>query len=134
MEKSNAYYAMRNLRSLAAAFLILTAAYSTYKPLAELEAETSTCFTKTLFNFACAGCGLTKSMVAFWQGEWALAWHYHAFSFVVTLACIALLASFFWKKASDFIYNLLHKNAFWLSGLGLFFGYYLLRLSTGSLS
>lgn len=131
MADKNQTITLRNLRILAGSFLLLTAIYAYGHPLAELEAQASRCMSKWLFGVSCAGCGFTKATVAFWQGAWATAFQYHAFVFVVMLGCSVVVLSALSAKASQWVYELLHRTWFWLTALAAFFLYFIIRLSFG---
>ncbi|MBL0258363.1 MAG: DUF2752 domain-containing protein [Bacteroidetes bacterium] len=44
-----------------------------------LEGDQSLCPFKMLTGFPCPGCGLTKSMVFFYEGDWNKSLSYHIF-------------------------------------------------------
>lgn len=83
-----------------------------------------------LTGFPCPGCGITKSIVYFYEGDLLKSLSYHILGPFVVVFCVAtilvLITELFTKKNyfSPWIYN--SKVAF---GLGLFLGiYHLIRL------
>ena len=57
----------------------------------KLENEQSFCPFKMLTGFPCPGCGITKSLVFFYQGEWTKSMHYHLFGPLVVLFCVLVI-------------------------------------------
>ena len=67
-----------------------------------LEGDQSLCPFKMLTGFPCSGCGLTKSMVFFYEGDWNKSLSYHifgpAFIFFCVLAIVTLSTELVTKK------------------------------------
>ena len=67
-----------------------------------LEGDQSLCPFKMLTGFPCPGCGLTKSMVFFYEGDWNKSLSYHifgpAFIFFCVLAIVTLSTELVTKK------------------------------------
>lgn len=53
-----------------------------------LEKEQSLCPFKLLTGFPCPGCGITKSMVFFYKGEWLKSCAYHLFGPVIIVFAV----------------------------------------------
>ena len=95
-----------------------------------LESEQSFCPFKMLTGFPCAGCGITKSLVYFYEGDLYKSFYYHILGPFVVLFCvvtiIVLTAEIITKKEyfNQYLYN--KKLAF---GLGYFLAtYHLIRI------
>ena len=96
----------------------------------KLENEQSFCPFKMLTGFPCPGCGITKSLVYCFEGDWYKSFYYHILGPFVILFCIitilVLITEIITKKEyfNQYLYN--KKLAY---GLGLFLGtYHLIRL------
>ena len=76
-----------------------------------LPAEQSLCPFKMLTGFPCPGCGITKSLVYFYQGDLYKSMYYHVLGPFVVLFCVAtivlLLTELITKKEylNELIYN-----------------------------
>jgi len=57
-----------------------------------IEHEQSICPFKMLTGFPCPGCGLTKSLVFLYQGDFQKSIHYHLFGPAFAFFCIAAVA------------------------------------------
>ncbi len=95
-----------------------------------LESEQSFCPFKMLTGFPCAGCGITKSLVYFYEGNLPKSLHYHILGPFVILFClltiVVLITEIVTKKEylNQYLYN--KKLA---SGLGYFLAsYHLVRI------
>ncbi len=95
-----------------------------------LESEQSFCPFKMLTGFPCAGCGITKSLVYFYEGDLYKSFYYHILGPFVVLFCvvtiIVLTAEIITKKEyfNQYLYN--KKLAL---GLGYFLAtYHLIRI------
>jgi hypothetical protein len=51
----------------------------------------SLCPFKLLTGFPCPGCGITKSMICIYKGDWIDSFQYHIFGPFVFLSCILLI-------------------------------------------
>lgn len=56
-----------------------------------LESDQSFCPFKMLTGFPCPGCGITKSLVYFYEGNWYKSIYYHIFGPLVVLFCLATI-------------------------------------------
>ena len=57
-----------------------------------LEREQSLCPFKMLTGFPCPGCGITKSLVSFYEGNWYQSLSYHILGpFVVLFAIVTII-------------------------------------------
>ncbi len=95
-----------------------------------LESEQSFCPFKMLTGFPCAGCGITKSLVYFYEGNLYKSFYYHILGPFVVLFCIVTIVVLFTeiitKKEyfNQYLYN--KKIAY---GLGYFLAtYHLIRI------
>lgn len=52
------------------------------------------CPLKFFFGLSCAGCGMTRAVVALFHGDFSLAWHFHPLVFLLPV----LLLGFFLRK------------------------------------
>ena len=57
----------------------------------DIESEQSFCPFKMLTGMPCPGCGITKSMVFFYKGEWLKSVSYHIFGPVFIFFCVATI-------------------------------------------
>lgn len=127
---SNPYYT-RKLLGIAGA--IITLAFPLFVLLfhsGHIETEQSLCPFKMLTGFPCPGCGITKSMLFLYQGDWLTSLYYHAFGPFTVLGCVAaigiLIVELYTGKEylKEWLFN--KKLAYILGGmLGL---YHLIRL------
>lgn len=70
----------------AAAALVLAAAYGwPEQAVAWVERLSPGCFFHRLTGLSCPGCGGTRALQAFLQGDWAAAWRYNMFLWVSLL-------------------------------------------------
>ena len=72
--------------SLSRVFLILLAAIGIYTVVLHKSPEEITlipCIFQTVTDVPCPGCGMTRACLALTQGNFAKAWFYHPFSFLV---------------------------------------------------
>jgi hypothetical protein len=65
-----------------------------YNNSGNLENEQSFCPFKMLTGFPCPGCGITKSMVFFYDGDIYKSFYFHLFGPFVVLLCVFLLIKF----------------------------------------
>ncbi len=56
-----------------------------------IETAQSLCPLKMLTGFPCAGCGITKSMIFFYQGDLQRSLYYHILGPVLILFCVAII-------------------------------------------
>jgi hypothetical protein len=95
-----------------------------------LDTDQSLCPFKMLTGFPCPGCGITKSMVYFYDGNFIKSIHYHILGPFVILFCVAtivLLTIEILQKKEYFNKWLYHKKLAIL--LGLILGiYHLIRV------
>jgi hypothetical protein len=57
-----------------------------------LETDQSLCPLKMLTGFPCPGCGITKSLVYFYEGDLQKSLYYHIFGPLVIAFCVATIA------------------------------------------
>jgi Protein of unknown function (DUF2752) len=95
-----------------------------------LETDQSLCPFKMLTGFPCPGCGITKSLVYFYEGNLYKSLYYHVLGPFVIVFCIVtivvLTAELYTQKEyfNKYFYN--KKLAY---GLGIFLGtYHLIRI------
>jgi len=71
-----------------------------------------TCWSRSLFDVKCPGCGLTRSIVYLAHGDWQASWAMHRLGFLMALAILAQFpycaVGLFYKKD----YPLGHRFAF----------------------
>lgn len=65
-----------------------------YNNSGNLETAQSFCPFKMLTGFPCPGCGITKSMVFFYEGNFHKSIYYHIFGPFVVVLCLFLLIKF----------------------------------------
>jgi hypothetical protein len=65
-----------------------------YNDSGNLENEQSFCPFKMITGFPCPGCGITKSIVFFYNGDVHKSLYYHLFGPFVVLLCLFLLIKF----------------------------------------
>jgi hypothetical protein len=76
-----------------------------------LETDQSLCPFKMLTGFPCPGCGITKSLVYFYEGDLSKSLHYHILGPFLVLFCmvtiLVLLAELITKKEylNEILYN-----------------------------
>lgn len=76
-----------------------------------LAEKQSLCPFKMLVGFPCPGCGITKSIVSFYQGEFLLSMQQHIFGMPLVIFCVALIVVFIfeiiyeWDILSKYLYN-----------------------------
>jgi hypothetical protein len=58
----------------------------------QLETAQSLCPLKMLTGFPCPGCGITKSMVYFYEGDVLKSMYYHILGPIVIVFCVAAIA------------------------------------------
>ncbi len=75
-----------------------------YNNSGNLEKEQSFCPFKMVTGFPCPGCGITKSIVFFYEGNIYKSLYYHLFGPIVVLVCVFLLIKFILEffKGTDF--------------------------------
>lgn len=85
--------------------------FISYTNHSTLESDQSFCPFKMLSGFPCPGCGITKSMVFFYEGDIYKSFYYHLFGPFVLLICVFLLFKFtveFFKKQT--VLEISYKN------------------------
>jgi hypothetical protein len=95
-----------------------------------LETDQSLCPLKMLTGFPCPSCGITKSLVYFYEGDIQKSLYYHILGPLVIAFCITtimvLSTELITKK--EYFNNLLFNKKL-VYGLGIFFAsYYLIRI------
>ena len=76
-----------------------------------LETKQSLCPFKMLTGFPCPGCGITKSIISFYEGNILESLTYHIFGIPAVLFCIAIIFIFIYEiffktnVFSQFLYN-----------------------------
>lgn len=59
--------------------------------IGHIETDQSICPFKMLTGFPCPGCGITKSLVFLYAGDFIKSFHYHLFGPTTFLSCIAAI-------------------------------------------
>jgi hypothetical protein len=59
--------------------------------IGHIETDQSICPFKMLTGFPCPGCGITKSLVFLYAGDFIKSFHYHLFGPITFLSCIAAI-------------------------------------------
>jgi hypothetical protein len=96
-----------------------------------LETDQSLCPFKMFTGFPCPGCGITKSLVYFYQGDLSKSMHYHVLGPFVVLFCLVTIIVLFTELVTKkeyfngIIYN--RKLAYVLASLLVF--YQILRIT-----
>lgn len=95
-----------------------------------LETDQSLCPFKMLTGFPCPGCGITKSMVYFYEGDIIKSLYYHLLGSFVILFCIATICLLTIELVTRKEYgNKLLFNKKIAYGLAIFLGvYHLIRI------
>ena len=90
-----------------------------------LETDQSLCPFKMLTGFPCPGCGITKSMVYFYEGDLLKSLYYHILGPLVILFCMAtiLVLSTELITKKEYFTKLLYNNKL-AYGLGIFLASY----------
>jgi Na+/H+ antiporter NhaC len=90
-----------------------------------LERSQSLCPFKMLTGFPCPGCGITKSLVYFYQGDFEKSIYYHILGPFVIIFCVLIIllltVELITKKE---YFDALFFNKKLAYGLGLFLGFY----------
>lgn len=90
------------------------------------------CPLRALTGIPCPTCGVTRSFVAIVQGDFSQAVQYHLFGPVVFLLFLAATIFLLWElttnQKSIALYSVGTKPWIYSSAIGLYFGYYVLRL------
>jgi len=84
-----------------------------YNDSSNLENEQSFCPFKMATGFPCPGCGITKSMVFFYDGNIYKSLYYHLFGPFVVIVCFFLLVKFsieFFKNKELFTISYQNKK------------------------
>ena len=97
---------------------------------AHLETDQSLCPLKMLTGFPCPGCGITKSLVYFYEGDILKSLYYHVLGPFVVVFCVAtvLVLSTELITQKEYFNNLLYNKKI-AYGLAIFLGvYHLIRI------
>lgn len=90
-----------------------------------LERAQSLCPFKMLTGFPCPGCGITKSLVYFYEGNFEKSISYHILGPFVILFCIAMILLLIVELITKRDYcSVLFFNKKLAYGLGFFLGFY----------
>jgi hypothetical protein len=95
-----------------------------------LETAQSFCPLKMLSGFPCPGCGITKSLVFFYEGDLQKSLYYHILGPFVILFCVVVIAVLSAELITKKVYfNGLLFNKKLAYGLGVFLAtYHLIRI------
>lgn len=95
----------------------------------QLENEPSFCPLKMVSGFSCMGCGITKSMVFLYLGDFQKSLQYHLLGPLLVLLCLIILACFitdyFCEK--DYLLKLVSNKNLWYSLVFLFVIHYFFK-------
>jgi hypothetical protein len=79
----------RKIYGIAYAFIVLAVPYLIMLTSHEhIESEQSLCPLKMLTGFPCPGCGITKSIIFYYEGDLLKSLYYHVLGPFVPIACI----------------------------------------------
>lgn len=81
-------YARKKLYGIVGAGLCLLIPWVILTTSPEVYDAQSLCPFKLLTGMPCPGCGITKSIIAFYQGDWVKSLHYHVLGPIVPFACL----------------------------------------------
>ncbi len=83
-----------------------------------------------LFDFKCPGCGLTKSIIHLYKGEFAESLHYHWWGWIFVLICIILFVCSIYDlfKRKDICGRILDNTRVWQTFAIIYTITYFLRL------
>jgi len=83
-----------------------------YNGESPLYAQQSLCPFKMLTGFPCPGCGITKSMISFYQGYWMQSCRYHVFGpfVLVFCTCVIVLLLFEITTQKDFLKHFFYSK------------------------
>ena len=87
-----------------------------------LETKQSLCPFKMLTGFPCPGCGITKSIVSFYQGNFQESLIYHVFGIPVVFFCIGIIIVLSYEirfQTNIFSQHLFHKKLGIVLGVSL---------------
>ncbi|HKI90341.1 MAG TPA: DUF2752 domain-containing protein [Draconibacterium sp.] len=82
---------MKKSAAITGAFLTLVIPYMIMITNPHVEASQSLCPFKMLTGLPCPGCGVTKSMICFYEGDFLKSLHYHLFGPLVIFFCVAVI-------------------------------------------
>ena len=102
-----------------------------YNNTGNLENEQSFCPFKMLTGFPCPGCGITKSMVFFYEGNIYKSLYYHLFGPFVVIVCVFLLVKYsieFFKNKELFTISYQNKKNMAYIIAAILILYHLLRV------
>lgn len=95
-----------------------------------IDQETSICPFLYVFHIPCPGCGLTKSIIHFYKGEWEASIHFHWWGgiFILIATCIIILSAYdYWKKKT-YTERLLNNSKLWQAIAFFYTLTYLIRI------
>ena len=123
---------MHKYYGIAGALLILAVPYvlTFSTEIGHIENEQSLCPFKMITGFPCPGCGITKSMIFFYDGNIAKSFYYHLFGPFTVLFCvfsIIILTAELLTRKEYFRKILFNKNLSYFLGASLVI-YHITRL------
>lgn len=90
----------------------------------------SICPFKLLSGLPCPGCGITKSLVFIYKGDWLQSIHYHLFGPIVFLFCLGLIPLLIVEliQKQNYFNNLFFNRRLGMFMAGVLGFYHLIRL------
>lgn len=122
----------RKIYGIAGALTILAIPYFIllFGGNSDIETSQSYCPFKMLTGFPCPGCGITKSLVFFYEGDILKSLYYHLFGPLVVFACVAAIVVLILEiitKKEYFQQLIFSKNLAYILGISLAV-YHLVRI------
>lgn len=112
-------------------FLLIPAIIGLLNP--DIDHQPSICPFLHILHIPCPGCGLTKSIIHFYKGEWGASLHYHWWGGIFVLAAIGMTIFTLYDcwKMKSLTEKLLNNIRLWQTASILFVLTYIIRQITG---